>query len=160
MESNWVYKADGTIQCEEEPKATSLDEMAKELINVLGEDAIIQKRKLHRPTVKMCGVPTGAINAYELSTKAFALWKDGVVGKLEFIELEPEFLPKELSVEDSLAPVDDLSARKPERINELVGHPLRTYITGEPITMDYRPNRFNIELSAMGNRAIVSVWFG
>ncbi len=43
-------------------------------------------------------------------------------------------------------------------LQELEGRPLRVYHTGDMLTMDYRPDRVNIELGA--DQMIVKVWFG
>lgn len=160
MENNWIYKADGTIQCEKEPTAISLEEMAEQLISVIGEDAIVQQIKLHRPTIKMCGVATGAINVYELTPKGFLLWETGVVGKMGFEQLDPDLIPKNSDTQYMATAIDGLDGPSPTQISELPGHSLRTYRTGDLITMDLRPSRFNVELSATEGNKIVSVWFG
>lgn len=41
---------------------------------------------------------------------------------------------------------------------DLIGRPLRVYITGSPLTMDVVPDRANIEISP--EREIVDIWFG
>jgi hypothetical protein len=160
MENYWVYKQDSTIQCWEEPIAISLDEMAKELITILGDNSIVKRRKLHIPTVKMCGVPTGALNAYELSPAAFNLWENGTVGKLGFEQLNPGLIPRDREDKDVSSASGDIDKLQPDRINELPGHLLRAYKTGDPITMDHRPSRFNVETSHLINGMIVRVWFG
>jgi hypothetical protein len=160
MENNWIYKADGTIQCQAEPKAISLEDMAQELIKIFGEESIVQQKKLHIPTVKMCGVPTGAINAYELTPKDYYEWEHGIVGKLGFQELDPDLIPQTEDENDLTPALDAMNKPNPQGIGELPGHLMRTYNTGDPITMDYRPSRFNIETASFSDKTIVSVWFG
>jgi hypothetical protein len=160
MENYWIYKADGTIQCLEEPIAISLEEMAKELITALGNDCIVQQRKLHIPTVKMCRVPTGALNAYELTPAAFEMWEKGISGKMDFEQLNPALIPRNQEDDYSRSAASDMAKSQPDRIDDLPGHLLRTYKTGDPITMDYRPSRFNVETSHLDIGVIVKVWFG
>ena len=47
----------------------------------------------------------------------------------------------------------------PVLVRELVGHPLRVYEDGQPITKDYRPERVNIVLTP-GTDVIMDIWFG
>lgn len=160
MENNWIYKADGTIQCQAEPKAISLEDMAQELIKILGGDSIVQQRKLHVPTIDVCGAPTGAINAYELTPKAYYLWDHGFIGHIGFQKLDPDLIPQTEEESDLTSSLHEMNKPKPEGIGKLPGHLLRAYNTGDALTMDYRPSRFNIETASASDKTIVSVWFG
>lgn len=51
-----------------------------------------------------------------------------------------------------------LTAFAPKSVQELIGHPLRVYKTGEMIALDWRPDRCNIEIDELS--VIVKVWFG
>ena len=44
-------------------------------------------------------------------------------------------------------------------MDDLIGKTLRTYETGDPLTKDYRVDRFNCELKP-GTHSIVNVWVG
>jgi hypothetical protein len=54
--------------------------------------------------------------------------------------------------------MDADAEKEPERIDKLVGHPIRVYRTGDPLTEDFRPDRFNVETDE--SRRIVRTWFG
>ena len=54
--------------------------------------------------------------------------------------------------------IGTLTSGNPTTIKELVGRPLRVYKTGDDLTLDWRPERTNIELNDKG--MIVRVWFG
>jgi hypothetical protein len=51
-----------------------------------------------------------------------------------------------------------LTTGNPVFIRELVGHPLRVFKTGDPLTDDWRPDRCNIETN--DKKVIVNIWFG
>lgn len=88
MANIWVYKFDGTIQCDTESKAVSLDAMRKQLGEILGFEKIVSMKKAARPMITLCGMPTGAINAYELTEDGWALLNDGIAGTRGFSRLD------------------------------------------------------------------------
>ena len=46
----------------------------------------------------------------------------------------------------------------PKSVRSLIGHKCRVYKTGDVLTMDFWPDRVNIEVNASG--IIVDIWFG
>jgi hypothetical protein len=56
-----------------------------------------------------------------------------------------------------ISSLSDVGAN-PTTIVELLGRPVRFYTTGDALTMDYRPERVNIEQSS--SHHIVRIWFG
>ena len=64
-----VYKADGSIQCEQ-GTGTKADEMAKQL----GDIKVLSMENKHDGLIRIqvCGQPTGHCNVYEISESDFA----------------------------------------------------------------------------------------
>ena len=162
MNTIWVCKPDGTIQCEsnsiETTSGITLEEMRKELELIIGESNVLKMEKRSCPTVQACGFPTGNMNAYEITEQGWYILNHGIVGPQGFF-LCPECSPDKSKSEVNIGQlIGALTAANPTNIQGLIGHPLRVYNTGDPITADYRPNRFNIEIGKKG--LIVNVWFG
>jgi len=131
--------------------------MREELAVLIGAANILAMRKDQRPMVQLCGMPTGRINCYEITDAGWALLSSGIVGMDRFQRLDEG--PAESSEQVNLGRIiGSLTASNPRTIQELVGHPLRVYKTGDMLTLDWRPNRCNIEVSDA--RVIVKVWFG
>jgi len=159
MNDTWIYKADGTIQCNKEIQAIPFAVMAGPLAEIINESSIISQKKYRFKTIQQCGTPTGAINAFELTPDGFELWDRGIVGHLGFEKLDLTKVTEDVDAA-SLPSFADMSEAKPQYIGELVGRPLRVYRTGDMLTADYRPSRCNIETSESGEGNIVRVWFG
>ena len=70
MGNVWVCKPDGTIQCDQNSREITLEEMREELSTIIGSENIINMEKRSHLVIQMCGMPTGVTNAYEI-TKAF-----------------------------------------------------------------------------------------
>ncbi|NCT82093.1 MAG: hypothetical protein GXC94_03040 [Comamonadaceae bacterium] len=103
-------------------------------------------------------MPTGAINAYELTAAGVDILKHGIAGDGGFKPLASEkvkLAAGEISIGELIG---GQTARTPSAIAELPGHPIRVYKTGDVLTKDWRPDRFNVETDEQ--RSIVSVWFG
>jgi hypothetical protein len=141
MNNIWVCKQDGTIQCEAAREIT-LEEMRRELAELIGDSNIIQMEKQSHIVAAVCGAPTGNMNAYEITEDGWHFLNDGIRGRQGFEPCDGESIPN----------------TQPVQIQELVGRLLRVYKTGEAITKDFRPNRVNIETDDQG--IIVSIWFG
>ena len=173
MASRWVWRFDGTLQCgfgEEQP----LDEARAQLATVIGERNILAGEKRQAPVMlpQVCGAPTGRANAFELTEFGFWLLVPGIIGPIGFRPWEDA--PAELMDGGEVpfpffAKGRDTQAIKkvgfagvsgsgdPTQIDELFGRECRVYNLGDPLTMDYRPERFNIGLK---DGRISELWFG
>lgn len=151
----WVCKPDGTIQCDTDSREISLEQMRDELASVIGADNIIGMEKRSQPIIQVCGAPTGRMNAYEITPSGWYILNHGIVGRQGFNLCAPE---EEDGVVNVGRVIGALTSANPTTVKELIGHSLRVYTTGDPITNDWRPDRVNIETD--GNGIIVDVWFG
>lgn len=88
MSTVWVYKFDGTIQCDAEAREIPLEEMQKALATLIGAANILSMKKNQRPMVQLCGMPTGKINCYEITEAGWILLSTGIVGMNEFQRLD------------------------------------------------------------------------
>ncbi|CAN7393824.1 hypothetical protein LJR098_003358 [Rhizobium sp. LjRoot98] len=92
MTSIWVYKADGTIQCEP-PQAheITLSKMRTELETLIGSGNVLseQKRPSKRAGMTVCGSPTGQTNAYKISPEGLNRLFSGIAGPSGF-EVDPD----------------------------------------------------------------------
>ena len=113
--------------------------------------------KRQRPMVRMCGMPTGLLNCYEITQEGWTLLSNGIVGKNGFQRLDegPQESPENVNLGRLIG---SLTASNPQTVQELVGHQLRVYKTGDALTLDWRPERCNIEVSDL--KKIVKIWFG
>lgn len=143
MDNIWVCKQDGSIQCEPGGGVT-LEEMRKELAELIGEENILKMEQRSVTVIQVCGSPTGNLNAYLITEEGWRLLNDGIRGRQNFNPCEGEDPPPPQPV--------------PVQIEELIGRPLRVYKTGEVITQDFISNRVNIETDDQG--VIVNIWFG
>lgn len=157
MATVWVYKFDGTIQCSPELPEISLDSMRETLVTLVGNENVASMKKGHRPMVQLCGMPTGNVNCYELTEKGWHTLSKGILGPCGFQRLDEG--PAESQDQVNLGRIiGSLTGETPQDVQGLVGHPLRAYTTGDMLTLDWRPDRCNIETNALG--VIVKVWFG
>jgi hypothetical protein len=143
MDNIWICKHDGSIQCEP-GGGVSLEEMRKELAELIGGENILKMEQRSVTVIQVCGAPTGNLNAYLITEEGWRLLNDGIRGREDFNPCEGENIP--------------IPIPQPVQIQELIGRPLRVYKTGEAITKDRRPNRVNIETDDQD--VIVSIWFG
>ena len=165
MPDIWVCKDDGTIQCQKNPEIT-LDDMRKRLARLIGEDNILDQEKRSRIVARMCGIPTGRMNAYKLTKQGEYELFHGFSGPDGFRRcgesadsrtgVTPEAPEHATQVLVSGRFTSALST--PVLIRELIGRPLRVYRAGDPITGDYQPDRTNIEIDKAGT--ILEIWFG
>ena len=82
----------------------------------------------------------------------------GVARTIAFDLREPEVLKyRQVEIRESGGSGTILDIDEPG-LQELEGRPLRVYHTGDMLTMDFRPNRVNVELGP--DELIVKVWFG
>lgn len=142
MANVWIYKFDGTIQCDPSSLEIPLDKMRSDLVMIIGEVNVLSMKKARRLMSQLCGMPTGSINVYEITEAGWQLLADGIAGKHGFARLDG--FPTENSDDNNLG--------------RLIGLQLRVYQGGDAITKDLNPERCNIELS--DHRTIVNVWFG
>lgn len=181
MEGIWIWKCDGTLQCNqgvEIPIRDHLDELSK----IIGPDNIISSEKRAVPLIipTVCGAPTGSANCIKLTFEGAYILFRGIVGPLGWklwIWSDVQG-PTARGGEGDTFPVAMLeqtgegqrgmllnflaaansAGSQPQLITDLIGRRLRYYKTGDVLTMDYIPERANIEVNE-GN-IIQSVWFG
>ena len=170
MTNVWVIKDDGTLQCDERNKGIPLEEMQKEL-EALGATVLAsEKRQDCRIISRVCGAPTGQVNAYEISAKDWAMILSGFVGPSGFRLWQcdtPEVDANDFTVLGGEVPwplltqvAQNSSVRSaPALIRELIGRPCRCYHEGDVLTQDYQPKRVNIEMARDSN-VIQDIWFG
>ena len=165
--SIWVCKADGTIQCDQDSKEITLEEMRKELASIIVEENILDMKKQSMNVTELCGMPTGSINSYEITEIGRYVLFHGIRGSEGFFvypgpqpfvasrkdESDPQKKPSNIGYVLSM-----LTKPNPDKISDLVGHPVRIYITGNSLTDDFVFNRINIETDSNG--IIVRTWFG
>lgn len=164
MATHWVCKNDGRIQCQDDPEVT-LDEMRRELALIVGDANILGQAKKHVITPKMCGLPAGSLNAYELSEDGYYVLVHGFVGRTGFADCREtakelagpaEAPPEQLSQLVALTGLTS-AATHPVLVRELIGTAVRVYEVGSPITQDYRPDRTNI---VTDRNRIADIWYG
>lgn len=164
MAGIWVCKFDGTIQCQNDPEIP-LDVMRVQLAALIGAENILDEAKRYRLMPQLCGLPTGALNAYEITEEGYRRLMSGIVGPQGFhlcegsqpAKTEATRSPKSVA---EILPISGIGSvgNIPVLVRELIGRPVRLYTTGDALTSDWRPDRVNIEQSKAG--VIVDVWFG
>lgn len=184
MASVWVYKLDGTLQCDM-GKEISLEQGKKELATLIGAKSILAAEKRHVPLMfpDLCGAPTGNANVYEITEEGlyilfhgfvgpmgFALWSWGTpkrLSKAKLAEDRPVPWPWSKLAKDGAEPdamfanlISSLTqvGTHPTEIVDLIGRRCRCYKQGDPLTMDFMPERVNVELNDGGT--IHRIWFG
>lgn len=185
MTGVWVYKYDGTVQCQPDVEAEPLETTEKALAALIGKDAILEA--LHTATpeavLEQCGRTTGRANAFRITEdgalrlfrgfvgpQGFKLWtwapprKSGIAatgigrGGGDDNPWPWSFAGITAELAANIAASLTAAGRQPTQVSELVGMPCRVYQTGDALPLDWLPGRVNIELSATGH--IVSIWFG
>jgi hypothetical protein len=130
--------------------------MRKELAMLIGEDNILGMEKRTVPMVQLCGMPTGSVNAYEITEKGEFMLEHGFPGRQGF---NPCSTVAALNADVNVGQlIGMLTKGNPTTIKELVGRLLRVYKTGDSLTLDWRPERVNIEMN--DNGIIAQIWFG
>lgn len=159
MSNVWVYKLDGTVQCDDEARKIPIDEARGELIGLIGSAKIIGEKVGSKIFPKLCNLPTGAYNAFEITADGWYMLQYGYRGKNGFNLLEEGGVKSKSLDELNVGQlIGSLTSAQPHSIAQLVGHPLRVYKTGDALTKDWRPERCNIELG--DSDTIVLIWFG
>ncbi len=158
MSNVWVCKFDGTIQCDQNSKEIPLGKMRENLEKIIGKGNVLSMEKRSQIMMQVCGMPTGHVNAYEITEEGSSMLNRGITGRQGF---NPCLSSKSDDGEEKANIGQVISAcasENPVSIKELTGHPLRVYTTGDMLTMDWQPDRVNIEVGE--NRKIIDVWFG
>ena len=166
MEIVVIYKQDGTLQCQPDIRPRPLDH-DEALLKQHGVREICASRNVPGPDLvpACCGCPTGQVNAFAISAQDWQELRDGIVGTLGFdlwvgapfpalgwdegCTIEPEPLPPAARATPGNAPV---------LVRELIGRLCRCYRRGSALTLDFRPERVNIEKD--DDERIVRIWFG
>ena len=180
MPTAWVYKLDGTLQCGM-GSAIELGQARQELTDLIGATNILAAEKRQGLTViSMCGMPTGAANAFEVTEEGlrtlfqgfpgpsgFRLWPFG--GESGDAKRLDQWVPWPWSkftndgqldgaaIAHALSSLTEVGAN-PTTLAEVVGRPCRIIHEGDAVTFDYMPLRVNIHLSR--DRRIERIWFG
>lgn len=165
-----VFKQDGTRECDPDtqPRALSADagEIAALKIKVVGEG-----RRVRLPITgpEACHAPTPWANVFDIDGAGLSRTQLFQLAEIGFHLWGYETAPQpELRAggADTPFPLDLALAANllagpapPDRIGELVGHHLRVYKKGDPITRDYRRDRINFEIAPVTG-AIGRIWFG
>lgn len=182
MSSIWVYREDGSIQCED-VAGEALDEAREDLARLIGESEILKGEKRYLPMIELCGMPTGAVNSFEISLFGWMVLSRGIVGTAGFkrwpetnvpfkqaatVESEPQGgeVPFPFSADNKESPLPTVLRALTNQLTigqgvcaaDLVGRNLRVYEIGDFLTLDWQPNRVNIGLNDKGK--IADVWFG
>jgi hypothetical protein len=58
--------------------------MRKELAMIIGEENILRMEKRSQIVVRQCGMPTGNMNAYEITEEGWHILTTGIVGPQGF----------------------------------------------------------------------------
>jgi len=171
--SPWVWRHDGTLQCGGGAEET-VQEAREQLESLVGAPNVLagEKRRLPGMIITLCGAPTGSVNAFELTPQGFWVLFHGFVGPMGFRPWVDDNLVENMVADGGVDvwPFQSISATdgtnlslvgtgmaNPCCIQELYGHACRAYKVGDPLTEDYRPNRFNIGTE---NGRIKEMWFG
>lgn len=83
MGTVWVYKFDGTVQCDAEAQEIPLEQMRTELVVLIGDENVQSMKKDQRPMIQLCGMPTGRINCYEITETGWVLLSTGKIPEQE-----------------------------------------------------------------------------
>ena len=162
MEIVVVYKADGTIQCDETSEPIPIEHHAAELRRI-GASEILGQGNVPGPAIviTLCGTPTGRVNAYAILKIDWDAIVSGIVGTLGFRLWSGAPLPdlgcKEEQVVGGDGPGNSICTQ-PILVRELMGRPCRCYRQGDSITKDFVPERVNIEHDEAGR--VSDIWFG
>lgn len=182
MKNIWVYRHDGSIQCTD-VMGESVKQAREDLASIIGEKEILNGEKRYLPMIRLCGLPTGAVNAFEITHAGWILLTTGFVGPAGFERWPDKSIPFRTKENLQAAPAGGGEVPFPfstERADiplsavlrtlvcpptgndgcqkDLAGRPLRVYKIGDMLTMDWRPTRVNIGLNDRG--LIEDVWFG
>jgi hypothetical protein len=80
--NSWVYKGDGSVQCSPTPGQSLADAKAA-LVKIIGAANVVgdgEKRIPPGLRSALCGLPTGRVNAFEITPKGVTLLFTGIVG--------------------------------------------------------------------------------
>lgn len=149
MGTVWVYKLDGTLQCDQGLEI-SLEEMQKQLESIGARVLQAKKQMSCNLFASVCGAPTGMANTYEISTEDWERIRRGFVGLLGF-----DLWPCESNPPSSKGRAS--ASADPVLVRELIGREVRVYEVGDGLTDDYRRMRVNIELK---DGTISDIWYG
>ena len=168
MSNIWVVKDDGTRQCDERNKGTPLEVTADELKQLGATVLDSEKRQDCRVIPRVCGAPTGQLNAHKISRDDWEKIKSGIIGPLGFREWTcDEDLEDTAVLAGGEIPwpfvnrmlLATSASSAPVLIRELIGRESRYYEDGSIITEDFRPERVNI-VTEKGTNIIKEIWFG
>lgn len=147
----WIFRLDGTIQCDPDAREIPLEEMRKELETLIGAQNVVDMEKRFLVMIALCGVPTGRANAYRVTREGWDLLQNGIAGN-------PGFAPWPGEEAGAARATSSATADGTKTVEDLIGLRLRAYTTGDGLTDDFRTDRVNIESGS--DRKIVRVWFG
>lgn len=165
--THWVCKADGRIQCQNNPEIP-LAVMRLELAWLVGGANILSEKKIAVIVPDLCGIPAGTFNAFEITEDGYHMLFHGFPGPNGFRDCPDAGKPVMPGLTDKDMPEPHFAAgvaltgissatQSPVLVRELIGHRLRVYPQGSPITMDYVPDRVNIVTKG---HHIADIWYG
>ena len=169
----WVWRHNGSIQCESWP-GQPLEEAREQLAALIGEENILEAEERELPCIipRVCGIPTGRVNACLVTVQGYLLLIHGFPGPRGWRAWTDE-CPDDWAGAPfaALASTADLTGKdeqpralgiggggNPRDIDDLYGRRCRCYTQGDPLTKDFVPERVNIGLNQRGR--IVEIWFG
>lgn len=167
MSTVWVIKDDGTRQCDDRNQGTPLDVMQKEL-EALGAKVLhSEKRQDCRAINRVCGAPTGRVNAFEISERDWKTIEGSFVGPNGFRIWNCDGNKEAVIAMGGEVPwplLHRLAASmnaysQPVLVRELIGRESRYYEDGSLITQDFRPDRVNFVTEKSSN-VIKEIWYG
>lgn len=160
-----VFKPDGTIQCEDDPPLAL--KVHRDQLMSIGAQRICGQGNVPGPhfVPMVCGAPTGRVNAFAIPKRDWEAIASAIVGTLGFSAWIGAPFPALDMDEDCSVLGEGLAGLSspsvgafPVLVRELLGRPSRCYQQGDVLTMDFRPERVNVERDDKGR--ISDIWFG
>jgi Peptidase inhibitor I78 family len=186
--SAWVYNFDGTLQCDLGTEVSVAEARKQLAMLIGDESILAgEKRRVPMMFPAMCGAPTGMANVFQITEEGLYVLFHGFVGPMGFAlwtwgDDKPNTVAKIAAAAPVLpwpfplsklanvnAKTDDAFVAnliasmtqvgsQPTTLAEIIGRRCRCYKQGDMLTMDYVPQRVNIELDA--HSVIQRIWFG
>jgi hypothetical protein len=178
MANVFIYRFDGSRQCDPERRSRSVDDDRKALATLIGDAEIRHGEKLRVPVLvtERCGSPTGMGNVFEITEAGAYKLFHGFPGPQDFRlwTWEPPFPSAKMLADDNPVPwpwknieagalANTLAAltqvgTQPTMLVEIVGRRVRVFKDGDAVTMDWMPSRVNIVTNDYSD--ITRIYFG
>ena len=79
----WIAKHNGTIQCEDIP-ATPIAADRELLESLIGKENVLDQAEGSIAMARLCGLPTGQVNGFEITAHGWFVLNNGFVGNPGF----------------------------------------------------------------------------